>query len=236
MEDVRYMSADILSHSIMRYLIDEELVEARGEPSRLPSLGQLAKELGVSRGKLREDMITAQAYGVIEMRPGDGTYIRPFSFYTAIKPLVLYSIACSSHNFDRFYRLRAKLEVAFWNDAVTALGQTQLNELFCILDCAERKLGGTPIEIPHREHRKFHTLLFSRLDNPFAVGLLEAYWDAYEAVGLHRYFDLSYYQRMWSSHRAMTEAIVDGRYDQGQEIMAQHLTLLEDRLAGAGQS
>jgi DNA-binding GntR family transcriptional regulator len=126
--------------------------------------------------------------------------------------------------------------VTFWNEAVSALGQAQYDDLFHILDCAECKLDGTPIEIPHSEHRKFHTLLFSKLDNPFAVGLLEAYWDAYEAVGLHRYFDLSYYQRMWSSHRLMAEAIVDGRYNQGQEIMAQHLTLLEDRLAGTEQS
>jgi GntR family transcriptional repressor for pyruvate dehydrogenase complex len=220
----------------MRYLIDEELVETEGEPTKLPPLGQLAKELGVSRGKLREDMITAQAYGIIEMRPGDGTYIRPFDFYAAVKPLVLYSIACAECNFDRFYRLRAKLEVTFWHEAVGALGQAEFKALLRILDDADRKLQGSPIEIPHSEHREFHTLLFSKLDNPFAVGLLKAYWDAYEAVGLHRYFDLSYYQRMWSSHRLMTEAIMDDQYDKGQEILAQHLTLLEDRLAGGEQN
>jgi DNA-binding FadR family transcriptional regulator len=62
------------------------------------------------------------------------------------------------------------------------------------------------------------------------LGLLRAYWDAYEAVGLHRYFELSYYQQMWSSHRAMVQAMRSGDYETGRKVLVQHLTLLEDRL------
>lgn len=224
------MTLDVFSHSILQYIIDHELIEYDAEPAKLPSLGQLAKELGVSRGKLREDMITAQAYGVIEMRPGDGTYAKPFDFYEAIRPLVLYSIACDRQNFDQFYKLRAQIEICFWEEAVGRLGQAEYDRLERVLDCAEHKLQGHPIEIPHKEHREYHVLLFSRLDNPFAQGLLKAYWDAYEAVGLHRYFEFDYYERMWSSHRAMIQAIEDGQIQEGKRVLIKHLTLLEDRL------
>jgi DNA-binding FadR family transcriptional regulator len=228
------MSLDLLSHSIVRYII-EDLAEPTDEPTKLPPLDQLAKQLGVSRGKLREDLIAAQAYGVIEMRPGDGTYVCPFDFYTAVRPLVLYSIASNKGYFDRFYRLRAHLEVAFWDDAIHTLRQEETEQLARILDRADAKLQGRPIEIPHREHRDFHVLIYSRLDNPFAQGLLKAYWDAYEAVGLHRYFELSYYQRMWSSHRAMVRAIASGNCERGKRVLLQHFTLLEDRLQGEQQ-
>jgi len=220
-------SADLIS--ILQYLIAEGPKEGQ-EAVKLPPLGDLAKKLGVSRGKLREDLITAQAYGLIEMRPGDGTYIQPFDFYAAIRPAVLYSIACDKHNFDRFYRLRAQLELAFWEQAVTQLEQDDLDVLKQVVHQAEQKLSGQPIEIPHREHRELHLRIFSHLDNPFVVGLLQAYWDAYEAVELHRYFDLSYYQEMWSSHRLLVEALERHDYEASRNILQEHFRILEYRL------
>lgn len=224
------MALDVSSHSILKYIVDNDLAGCTDDATKLPSMGTLAKELGVSRGKLREDMITAQAFGVIDMRPGDGTYIKPFDFYSAIRPLVLYSVICDRQNFDRFYRLRAQLEVAFWEQAVSRLEPSDLEELERVLLSAGQKLGGNPVEIPHKEHREFHLLIYDRLDNPFVQGLLRAYWDAYEAVGLHRYFDLSYYELMWSSHKKMTRAISTGQVQEGREVLIRHFTLLEDRL------
>ncbi len=228
--DASYGKANSRPHSILQYIIDEGLLGEDGEPVKLPPLDRLASELGVSRGKLREELIAAEAYGMIDMRPGDGTYIRPFDFYAATRPLILYAIASDRRNFDHFYRLRARLEVAFWDDGVRALGPAEHDRLERILRRAERKLKGTPVEIPHEEHRIFHVLIFSRLDNSFAQGLLKAYWDAYEAVGLHRYFDFSYYERMWASHRAMVQAILDERYEEGKQTLIEHFTLLADRL------
>ena len=100
-----------LPYSILQYIVDEELAVQIEEPVRLPPMDDLAKEMGVSRGKLREELIAAQAYGVVEMRPGDGTYVCPFDFYTAIQTLILYSTACDWRNFDHFYKLRVQLEI-----------------------------------------------------------------------------------------------------------------------------
>jgi DNA-binding FadR family transcriptional regulator len=224
------MTHDIGSQPILRYILDGTHLSHEQEPTKLPSLDQLAKQLGVSRGKLREDLIAAQVYGVVDMRPGDGTYVCPFDFYTAIRPLVLYSVALDKRHFGELYKVRASLELGFWQNAVQQLEESDYAEFDRILAAAERKLQGTPVEIPHQEHRDFHILIYSRLENPFVLGLLRAYWDAYEAVGLHRYFDLSYYQHMWSSHKAMIGSIRSGDYDTGREVLVQHFTLLEDRL------
>lgn len=217
------------SFSILQYLI-EQGVKDGDAPSKLPPLGTLSKTLGVSRGKLREDLITAQAYGLVEMRPGDGTYVQPFDFYTAVRPAILYSIACDKCNFDRFYRVRARLELAFWEQAAARLDQSDFDVLQEILVRAEKKLSDTPIEIPHREHRELHLHIYSKLDNSFVTGLLKAYWDAYEAVELHRYFELSYYEQMWNSHRQMIGALRRGDLKDGQAILLDHFLILEDRL------
>ena len=86
---------------------------------------------------LREDLIAAQAYGMVEMRPGDGTYIRPFDFYSAIRPAVIYAIACDKHNFDKFYRLRAQIEVGFWEEATRKLLPEDFTKLERIIQRAE---------------------------------------------------------------------------------------------------
>ena len=218
---------------ILQYIVDQELKpEGEGGPSKLPPMDELCKRLGISRGKLREELIAAQAWGVVEMRPGDGTYVQPLDFYTPIRTLLLYSVTLDRKHFDHYYELRTQLEAAFWGDAVRKLTSEDKEELQRIVERAERRLGGHPVEIPHREHRDLHLLTFARLDNEFVLGLLRAYWDAYEAVGLHLYFDYSYYEAMWSSHRAMVEAIAEGQYERGREILIQHFTLLRDRLRG----
>jgi DNA-binding FadR family transcriptional regulator len=227
------MLRGILPYTILQYVVDQELGPPRGgEPVRLGSMDQLADELGISRGKLREELIAAQAYGVVRMRPGDGTYVQPFDFYSAVRTPVLYATAYDWRHFDQLYRLRASLESAFWDEGVRALEERDELQLLSVVETAEQKLGHIPAEIPHKEHRDFHTLVFRRLDNVFVRGLLNAYWDAYEAVGLHRYFDYGYYAKMWSSHRAIAEAIQAGEHEKGRRVLQEHFTLLQHRLHG----
>jgi GntR family transcriptional repressor for pyruvate dehydrogenase complex len=229
-----WMLQGILPYPILQYIIDEELAVRNGDqPTKLPPMDELAQALGVSRGKLREDLIVAQAYGVVEMRPGDGTYVRPLDFYTAMRTLVLYSTACDWKNFDHFYKLRVQMELGFWNEATASLTEEDMQELQEVVERAERKLKGSPAEIPHREHRDLHLLMFHRLKNGFVQGLLRTYWDVYEAVGLHRYFDFSYYESMWANHGQMVEALAAGRPEEGREALARHFTLLENRLQGS---
>jgi GntR family transcriptional repressor for pyruvate dehydrogenase complex len=227
------MTQTTLPYSIFEYIIEEGCAaREQGKELKLPPMDDLAQTLGVSRGKLREELIAIQAYGIVEMRPGDGTYVRPFDFYTATRTLALYAIECDRKRFDQLYEVRIQLEFAFWESAARSLTPEDKDRLQYIVERAEKKLHGTPVEIPHDEHREFHLIIFRRLDNEFASGILRAYWDAYEAVGLHRYFELSYYETMWNSHREMVEAIVDGRYEDGKDILTHHFTLLGDRLQG----
>lgn len=216
--------------TITQYLIEAGPKGCEDEPVKLPSLGDLAKQMGVSRGKLREELIAAQAYGVVEMRPGDGTYVNAFDFYAAVRPAVVYSIGCDQSNFDHFRKLRAHLEVAFWDEATQALEEEDLAALEAIVTRAIGKLKSRPIQIPHDEHRELHMRIFSKLENPFVQGLLKAYWDAYEAVELHLFFELSYYETMWESHRVMVEALRTDQRARGRDVLTQHFSILENRL------
>jgi DNA-binding FadR family transcriptional regulator len=118
------------------------------------------------------------------------------------------------------------MEMAFWHEACQQLTDADKDELRGFIDAARAKLRGPRIRIPSEEHRAFHLTIFKHLDNPFVIGLLEAYWDAYEAVELNRYADYSYHTQVWDYHERILDAICAGDLDAAQEAFMQHTRLL----------
>ena len=72
-------------------------------------------------------------------------------------------------------------------------------------------------------------MLFSRLDNPFVQGVLEAFWQAYEAFGLNHYYDLNYHHSVWNYHERILDAIQSGDFDASRRMLVEHMNLLQQR-------
>jgi DNA-binding GntR family transcriptional regulator len=68
------------------------------------------------------------------------------------------------------------------------------------------------------------------LNNPFVTGILEAYWNAYESVGLNMYAgSINYLHKVWDYHNQMVESICNGNYPAGREALIAHTDLLTQR-------
>ncbi len=209
----------------MRYI-----AERGGQPGQqLPSIEKLSDELGVSAGKLREQLEVARSLGLVEVKPKLGIRLTAYSFQPAVRSSLFYALACQQARFDQFSTLRQHLETAYWDEAVRCLTETDLAHLRALVAEARAKLNGRPIRIPHAEHREFHLTIFSRLDNPFVTGLLEAYWDAYEAIGLSMFSDYDYLQAVWDHHAEIAEAAARGEADHGRQLLVDHFNLLRNR-------
>jgi DNA-binding FadR family transcriptional regulator len=95
---------------------------------------------------------------------------------------------------------------------------------------AWEKLHGMPIQVPHEEHRALHLAIYRRLENPFVTGILEAYWEAYEAVGLNVFAGgYDYLQEVWQYHQEMVNAVCNADYKSGYEALVAHTDLLYQR-------
>ncbi len=198
--------------------------------SGLPSLNELSRELGISLAALREQLEVARALGLVEVRPRTGTRRRPFAFTPAVSQSLRYALALNDGHFQKFAELRNHLEAAYWNEAVCKLTEADKGELTALIERAREKLRNQPPQVPHEEHRKLHLLIYRRLDNPFVTGILEAYWDAYEAVGLNIYAGgMDYLNEVWEYHAQMVESIHTGNYDAGREVLIKHVDLLSQR-------
>ena len=209
----------------LRYLATHEEVEAG-----LPSLKKLSVELRVSLASLREQLEVARALGLVEIKPRLGMRRRDYSFTPAIRQSLGYALALNDEHFRKYAELRNHVESAFWHEAVRKLTEKDKQELQSLVARAWEKLRGTPIQVPHEEHRNLHLKIYSRLENPFVTGILEAYWEAYEAVGLNVFAGgYEYLQEVWQYHQQMVEAICNGNFEAGYEALVKHTDLLYHR-------
>lgn len=200
--------------------------EAQGEAARLPSLDKLSQKLHLSVASLREQLEVARALGLVEVRPRTGIRRLAYTFLPAVGHSLSYAMALDPAYFYQFAELRNHLEAAYWNEAVTLLTPEDHQALRDLIRCAWEKLRGPQVHIPHAEHRELHLTIFRRLENTFVQGLLEAYWDAYVAVGLNLYADYGYLQQVWTFHEQMVESICSGRFADGYQALVEHRDLL----------
>jgi DNA-binding FadR family transcriptional regulator len=214
----------------MRYLI-----ALNAEPgTRLPPISELAAEMGISSGKLREQLEVARELGLVEVRPKTGIRVLGFSFFPVVRTGLRFALAINPGYFEQYSRLRNQVEAAFWHEAVGALLPEDKQQLAQLMESAWEKLEGNPIQIPHAEHRQLHLQIFSRLENAFVLGLLEAYWDAYEAAGLNLYEDYAYLRQVWTYHGQMVDAVLAGDVDAGHQALIEHTALLQSRPRAIG--
>jgi len=217
-----------LSSDFLTYLAETNRLDEDCE--RLPSLQELSKQMGVSVSSLREQMEVARALGLVEAKPRTGLRRLPYTFLPAVDKSLSYAIAIDQENFLKFADLRRNVEAAYWYQAVPLLTESDRQYLQHLIDQAWDKLRGTPIQIPQIEHRQLHISIYQRLDNPFVTGILEAYWEAYEAVGLNLYAGYDYLDEVWTYHQRMVDGICSGDLEAGYQALLEHTDLIRHRL------
>ena len=198
--------------------------------SGLPALAELSHELGISVAALREQLEVARALGLVEVKPRTGIRRKPYAFTSTIRQSLGYALMLNEGHFQEFSELRNHVEAAYWDESVRKLSREDKKELKSLVTRAREKLLNSPVQVPHAEHRTLHLLIYSRLNNPFVTGILEAYWEAYESVGLNIYAgSINYLHKVWEYHGQMVESICSGNYQVGREALITHVDLLSQR-------
>lgn len=203
------------------------IIEQKIEPgARLPTLAQMSSEIGISVGKLREQLEVARSRGLVSVKPRVGTQRQPFDFLPVTRDSVLFGLASGEAEFEHFSELRQAIESGLWMPAVRRLTGADEEKLRELVARAWDKLHGEPILIPNIEHRQLHLTIFRRLENPFVKGILEAYWDIYEAIELTRLASYQYWLEVWDYHEKIVDAICEEDFLRGQHLLLEHFDLL----------
>lgn len=210
----------------LRYLADTHCEDGC---DRIPSLSDLSQTLGISVASLREQLEVAKAMGLVEARPRTGIRRLPYTFKPAVAHSLTYALTVDPAAYENYANLRSHIEAAYWYQAVNLLTEQDHQELRGLITRAYEKLRGEPVQLPHAEHKILHLTIYRRLDNPFVMGLLEAFWEVYEVFGLDVYTDLAYQERVWDYHARMVEAICSRNYAVGYDALMEHMNLIYQR-------
>lgn len=221
---LRERTPDSLSEFV-RYLAAHPEAE-----TSLPALTELSQELGISVAGIREQLEVARALGLVDVRPRTGIRRLAYTFLPAVRLSLGYAMALDSAQFQAFADLRKHVEMAYWHEAAAALTDEDRSQLKSLLQKAWSKLDGRPVQIPHEEHKQLHLIIYSRLQNSFISGILEAYWEAYEAIGLNVFTDYNHLRGVWQYHQQMVDAICSGDFDAGYRALIEHADMLGDML------
>lgn len=106
-EHKRETAVDFVINNIKNLLIMKKLIPG----DRLPSESELCKSMAVSRSSLREAMKILSAFGIIEIKRGDGTYIAQADNRVKFDPF-LFSLIQSQPDIKELAQLRGLIEHA----------------------------------------------------------------------------------------------------------------------------
>lgn len=144
----------------------------------LPPEGQIAADLGVSRGSVREAIKALESLGIVEVRHGDGVRVRSFNF-DSILELLSYGVAFDPDKIAEILQIRIWLEDAAIVDALPALDESTLEEMEALL--ARWQIKARANADTSEEDRAFHQLLYAGLGNAALSQLIDIFWVVYHS-------------------------------------------------------
>lgn len=150
-------SVDYVVNSIKELLLTQKVRPG----DRLPTEMELARLLSVSRGSVREAMKILSAFGIIEIKRGDGTYVANMSGKVLFDPL-LFSLILSQPNFDELKEFRLLLE----KDVVRLVIQNASDEEVSLLRNAYEEMNA----LKGQQSHSYDQLLESDLEFHIVLG------------------------------------------------------------------
>jgi GntR family transcriptional repressor for pyruvate dehydrogenase complex len=213
----------------LKSLIDAGHLE-RGD--RLPGEREMAQMMNVSRPSLREALRVLSLLGVIEHRPGSGTYLTASAEGWSTEPLSILFLLKKSTLFEIF-EARKILE-----GGVAALAAIQRSEED--LQSMEEALRNMKLNLgqPERYTKyelEFHHAVIEAAGNSVIADLMEKLYALLRETRTRIYQKYSlrikaYRNQDYRYHEAIFDAIRKGNEERASKTMSDHLKNFEQRL------
>jgi GntR family transcriptional repressor for pyruvate dehydrogenase complex len=149
---------------------------ALGPGSRMPVEADLAVQLGVSRGPLREGVRALVALGILETRQGDGTYVTSLDPALLLAAVGVLADLQSSDGVVQLLEVRRILESETAARAAIGLSDAELTGLENLLETAEAAIdadGEPDYEAFIDADIRFHAVIAAASANPTLAALVD---------------------------------------------------------------
>ncbi len=196
---------------------------------RLPPERDLAERFRVSRTSVREALRALESTGLIEIRPGEGTFVREISVEALVEPLALV-ILTQREAIAELYEARRLLEPPIAALAARRASDEAIAELGRILDAQAREVaaGGTGLA----QDAAFHTTIAHSAHNRAITRIVTALMDLLAQSRDESLQTPGRPQRSHQDHRRVLAAIQSRDAEAARQAMLDHLVAVEALVMG----
>ena len=192
------------------------------EGDKLPNEPELARQLGISRGILREGMAQLKAQGIISRKPKDVTYILPLkTSQEEFTRSTLRLIKTSS--FRNIMEMRDAIEQKAAVLAVERATDEELEELREIALRCEQHSGEDDLDY------YFHYRLVELSSNSIFMGIVDTYFEEIRQIRDANIQAPGHRQEVRDEHLAIVDAISRRDRDMAKAAVENHMRQIWDR-------
>ena len=154
--------------AILNYISENSLSPG----DKLPSEGELAEILNVSRTSLREGIRMLEGAGFITTKHGDGMYVTAYDG-SMLMDYIQYSIEFENNSLAELYDMRKTLEMHYIREAAEKITDDQLKNLHRIVE----RMDENDLLNYHWLDMEFHLTLYENIENKLVTKIIQLYWD-----------------------------------------------------------
>jgi len=172
---------------------------------RIPTESELMERFGVSRGTLREGIKALAHAGVLEVRQGDGTYVRARSELEGTASRTL-----SEHTAAHVFEVRQALDTQAARLAAERADENGARELQALLDLVHASWDPAHPETWARHDWEFHLAVARLSGNPLLVQLYLGFAGAFQRDLLVQAAHPDFDALLQPGHQDLVDAIASG--------------------------
>lgn len=192
------------------------------EGDKLPSEPDFAKQLGISRGVLREGLAQLKAQGVISRKPKDGTYILPVKTgECGIMETTLRTIKASSYR--SIMEMRAAIEQKAADLVIQRATDEEIEELRDIV------LRNKQIEGQDDLDYYFHYRLVELSENTIFMGIVDSYFGEIREIRDTNLNRSRHQSQVMREHLDIVDAICRRDAPAAMQAVERHMKRIWDR-------
>ncbi len=196
---------------------------------KLDSVQQLAENFQVGRSAIREALSALRAMGLVEMKQGEGTYVKGFSSEQIAFPLST-AILMNKHDVKNLLEVRKIIEAGTAASASKNRTMKNLQEMEQALKDMQQAFGDE--QLGEKADVQFHLVIANASQNELLASLLDHVSGLLqetikETRRLWLYSNETTTEKLYEEHKNIYEAILSQDEEKARAMMLEHLDNVE---------
>lgn len=210
-----------LSDKVVRVIMDQIKEGILKPGDKLPNELELAEELCVSRGILREALTILQARDYIYRKPKDGTFVNP-----KVLDIINNSggITLREGTYSDLIEMRICLEQRVVEKIIDHASDDEIAELFDLVSETDQKRDSRTID------HYFHYRLAELSHNAMFANFIDSYYDVIDEVAAKTTKSMNRRKEIYNEHLAIVQALQARDKEKAKAEVIKHLKIVLEHL------